>query len=645
MCERGGWTATVQEVMRMMCDVILVVGDHHIPAHKEVLCASSAYFRVMFEGGFKESGSTEVNMTESIRSVDMLNALLKFMYVGQLDVTSETLEDILEISSFLLMDEAKDVCAKFMCEKLTFDNWLYTWSTAELFYLESVSEVCMATARCRFRDRLQHQPEMLNLDSSQMVKLAKEGIMDFLDISEIGELLLRWFKKDKKARLTACEEVIELLDHKLSPLCQAFRNRNKFYVNTTPKMAFYLTKLCRYKIPLYKRQHLGQTMKVLVSRPCQPTGSQKRYQVMYVYVPQWDRWYVKDIVIEDSRHHKWYVSDIKKGDVDSFVLLGGTKEGLVFRKTNGGIVVCLLQDDGFQWMSLETQYRSTSVPGHGSTYVVWDGKLMLIKGVFKQCDMEGNGLVHIIVFRYDFHNRLWLMVSKTEVNRDSDLSVIRHFSTDRDLFILTMYGTNRIQLSKLRRETDLNYVWDPIRQIIPALPCPHRKDMDFEVTISKSQLRLKLGNYVYVAPGGKGAPHRFTKYTAEAESCWPVTSRPAKAVPSEGEGFQVIRVNSDMVVPRGSPVASLQGYFFLQVVGRYMTRCWHGVGEPEEPESFVWTECTPPPTERICSYSVVEIQRCLLRHFRQVEFVPSRNVKTGSTHDIERAYSLHHGFA
>eukprot|EP00116_Pleurobrachia_bachei_P011813 sb/3472075/ len=67
----------------ILCDVILMVGQHQVPAHRVVLAGCSQYFCAMFT----------VNMSESRQEVieikgvepDVLELLIEFAYTSQLD--------------------------------------------------------------------------------------------------------------------------------------------------------------------------------------------------------------------------------------------------------------------------------------------------------------------------------------------------------------------------------------------------------------------------------------------------------------------------------------------------------------------------------------------------------------------------------
>ena len=194
------------------CDVNIKVHGHTVPAHRVVLAASSQYFRSMFEGGFKESKETVIDLSQSVASVDTLNTVLKFMYTGDLELTLDTLDDILGASSLFMLEHVIGFCLDFMLTHLHPSNCLHMWELAEIFNLADVSDGrrrWKTMARCRFRDHIQYQPDMLDLSSSFLMRMVNHGVMDFLDANEIGTLLLKLFQGDRRESYCTCKKVLK----------------------------------------------------------------------------------------------------------------------------------------------------------------------------------------------------------------------------------------------------------------------------------------------------------------------------------------------------------------------------------------------------------------------------------------------------
>lgn len=62
------------------CDITLLIGIKRFHAHKNVLAASSPYFRAMFSSGMKEQGRNEIELHDV--SSDVFNLVISFIYTG-----------------------------------------------------------------------------------------------------------------------------------------------------------------------------------------------------------------------------------------------------------------------------------------------------------------------------------------------------------------------------------------------------------------------------------------------------------------------------------------------------------------------------------------------------------------------------------
>lgn len=66
-------------------DIVLVVQEQKLPAHKVVLAARSDYFRALLYGGMRESNQTEITLSDA--PVNAFKSLLKYIYTGESKVS------------------------------------------------------------------------------------------------------------------------------------------------------------------------------------------------------------------------------------------------------------------------------------------------------------------------------------------------------------------------------------------------------------------------------------------------------------------------------------------------------------------------------------------------------------------------------
>ena len=82
-----------------LCDTIVRVEREDFPAHKNVLCATSDYFKAFFSSDLqvKESQSSLVGLKNMKSST--IAEVLRFMYTGEVNMSSSKAQDLIVVSS------------------------------------------------------------------------------------------------------------------------------------------------------------------------------------------------------------------------------------------------------------------------------------------------------------------------------------------------------------------------------------------------------------------------------------------------------------------------------------------------------------------------------------------------------------------
>ncbi|XP_072037553.1 uncharacterized protein [Amphiura filiformis] len=97
---------------KTFCDVTIIVGSKSFPAHKNILAASSGYFKTMFTSGFQEAGSTEVLLEEDEAMFEMI---LDFIYFGyEISMNKENITEVLDMAVYYQIDSHMKSCMKFL---------------------------------------------------------------------------------------------------------------------------------------------------------------------------------------------------------------------------------------------------------------------------------------------------------------------------------------------------------------------------------------------------------------------------------------------------------------------------------------------------------------------------------------------------
>ena len=107
---------------RELCDVVIVVNEQKIYAHRIILSACSPYFRAMFTGELAESRQTEV----TIRDIDesAMEQLVDFAYSSTVTVEENNVQTLLPAACLLQLSEIQEACCEFLKRQLDPSNCL-----------------------------------------------------------------------------------------------------------------------------------------------------------------------------------------------------------------------------------------------------------------------------------------------------------------------------------------------------------------------------------------------------------------------------------------------------------------------------------------------------------------------------------------
>ena len=106
----------------LFCDITLLIGPrkHPIRAHRLVLSSASEYFKTLFTTNLKEGSQPEIELPKT--EVSVMELLLDYVYIGELDVTDENIEKIVRAANYFGMLDLYDKCAQYIKTRINNRN-------------------------------------------------------------------------------------------------------------------------------------------------------------------------------------------------------------------------------------------------------------------------------------------------------------------------------------------------------------------------------------------------------------------------------------------------------------------------------------------------------------------------------------------
>ncbi|XP_037343225.2 zinc finger and BTB domain-containing protein 8A isoform X2 [Pungitius pungitius] len=106
-----------QRRQELFCDCSVLVEGQLFRAHRNVLFASSGYFRMLLSQG-PDGLSDSVNATFDVFSPESFTVILDFIYSGQLDLSSHNVIEVMSAASYLQVNNVINYCKNFIKSSL-----------------------------------------------------------------------------------------------------------------------------------------------------------------------------------------------------------------------------------------------------------------------------------------------------------------------------------------------------------------------------------------------------------------------------------------------------------------------------------------------------------------------------------------------
>ncbi|KAL5247088.1 hypothetical protein ACHWQZ_G019076 [Mnemiopsis leidyi] len=200
--------------IKKFCNVVLIVNDAEILAHKSVLAASSTFFRAMFES--KQAENQSASVTISGISEVIVKELIKFAYTGNIAVGRDNVKDLLSAASSLKFLPVRDACCDFLHRHFSASN---TVGIRYFALLEDCTELVQKAedfiAR-NFTDVAKSE-EFFMLSFSQVCEIINLQKYPFRNEQVVAIALFCWIHHDVDARRHFFKDLFKLIKLDMLP--------------------------------------------------------------------------------------------------------------------------------------------------------------------------------------------------------------------------------------------------------------------------------------------------------------------------------------------------------------------------------------------------------------------------------------------
>ncbi|ELT91499.1 hypothetical protein CAPTEDRAFT_172031 [Capitella teleta] len=183
-----------------LCDVVLEVMGHNVPAHRSVLACSSKFFMELFAAD-KDCSQRHFKLDHI--DYDSFMVLIDFMYLSRLEVTGDRVRSVYKAARFLKLKKVVSACVNFLTENLTPFNCIGIRSFADKHSDEKFTACVDSFIQKHLSDVLEKSPDAHQLPTIKVDIMGVEAFdLPSIEEKNLCHLVVEWLKGSLNNNLT-----------------------------------------------------------------------------------------------------------------------------------------------------------------------------------------------------------------------------------------------------------------------------------------------------------------------------------------------------------------------------------------------------------------------------------------------------------
>ncbi|XP_024138214.1 gigaxonin [Oryzias melastigma] len=188
-------------------DAVLVVDGEELPVQKNILAAASPYIRTKLNyNPPKEDGSMYRIELQGV-SMTTMKQILDFIFSGEITLSEETIQDMVQASDMLLLTDLKALCCQFLESCITAENCIGIRLFSLHYCLDHVHHVATEFLQTHFRD-VELTEEFRELPPERLCELLAMEKLNVGNEKHVLEAVVRWFAHDPDERRVHMKQVM-----------------------------------------------------------------------------------------------------------------------------------------------------------------------------------------------------------------------------------------------------------------------------------------------------------------------------------------------------------------------------------------------------------------------------------------------------
>ena len=175
-------------------DFKLRAGGKTVHCHRSVIAAKSEYFRSICD-----SGLTEAALDHSVTKAedkDTLDSIVKFLYLGNADITEQNVVSLVLAADFIRHNELKKLCEEYMISKINVPNLMAYYQLSEKMHLSDLNKACYQFSLTHF-SKVTSTEWYFSLSIKEMEEYLSDDALNVVSEDDVIDAILKWLQASR----------------------------------------------------------------------------------------------------------------------------------------------------------------------------------------------------------------------------------------------------------------------------------------------------------------------------------------------------------------------------------------------------------------------------------------------------------------
>ncbi|EDW51426.1 BTB/POZ domain-containing protein 17 [Drosophila sechellia] len=208
---------------QLMSDIVLLVDGKEFPAHRVILCASSDVFQVMLMNPeWNECSKHVIELHEEACCSAVFPQFIKYLYVGQIEVTLQTVMPMLALSDKYNIRDLIDLCVDYMNKhvaKAATSGYLVSWLQYTLSFTPTHNDLTETLKRfLKWNlEMVAESRDFVEMDPAILILLLQQNDLVVTSEYKLFDILQTWLlHRREQMEATGSGGFMELIEQTVS---------------------------------------------------------------------------------------------------------------------------------------------------------------------------------------------------------------------------------------------------------------------------------------------------------------------------------------------------------------------------------------------------------------------------------------------